>query len=151
MNQRFKLAVLGTALPLLAGALIYVGARSTDLLMFEWMQWAGMSTVALETRSLIGPALNTAPAWIRYSLPDALWLLAYLNSVRLIWGSTFSDAARWWTGAGVALAIGHEAAQGASLIRGTFDPNDLAAYLGAIAVSAAFTHRFRPDTNTNHP
>jgi hypothetical protein len=76
------------------------------------------------------------PIWIRYNLPDGLWLFALLNTFAAIWGSGKSSLVLWAVTV-ILLSIIMEYLQKMHLIPGTFDLWDILAYVLASLLSAS--------------
>ena len=104
-------------LPLLAGSLIYALAR--DLAALQMGHWLSLSY--WETSLIL-------PEWVRYNLPDGLWLFAALQAMRGIWQQPLPRAAHIWIITLFGLAFGSEGLQALQLIAGTADWADVAAY-----------------------
>lgn len=69
--------------------------------------------------------------FFRYSLPDGLWLYAFLCFLRMVFSlsvGTTSHAAYWYSAA-IFFAVAFEFGQFFGYTTGTFDKNDLLAYL----------------------
>lgn len=65
------------------GGLIYICYRSTNLLMFHWFKLMGIETCIETLRNNVEK--NDVNTFIKYNLPDGLWLLSYLLIVDNIW------------------------------------------------------------------
>ena len=115
-------------LPLWLGALIYVGWRSTSLRLFGWLEHAGVLELALAWRTWVKTWPYTLPEWVRYSLPDGLWLFAYLSCLRWIWRKDWRRGWLWFV-ISVGLAVGTELAQALHWLPGTFDIIDVLVYV----------------------
>lgn len=73
---------------LIIGGLIYIGSRDKSLLMFNWFEQIGIN----KEIDLFRGFINTEGiyGWVKYSLPDGLWLFSYMFLVDAIWdGSKF--------------------------------------------------------------
>lgn len=68
---------------LLIGGLIYIGYRSETLLMFKWFECIGISDYIIHFRDICSK--YNIPYFIKYSLPDGLWLLSYMMIIGTIW------------------------------------------------------------------
>lgn len=66
--------------------------------------------------------------WIKYNLPDALWLYALLSTLYFIWDSKSFRQFLSWSLLAITASFLSEALQACHFIRGTYDWNDLAAY-----------------------
>lgn len=127
---------LHAGVPVFSGALLYVGFRAEHLVGWRWADAIGLGAAARSLRDLlrIGPEL---PAWVRFTLPDALWVYALTFVIaRLQRGATPAERAAWLATA-FALGPGAELGQAAALVPGTFDPADLIATLVAFALGCA--------------
>lgn len=74
------------------------------------------------------------PAWIKYNLPDGLWMFALLSSIKIVWKDEHSYGFLMWTFLVMILSFATELFQFYKLLPGTYDKNDLNAYLIAITV-----------------
>ena len=61
-------------LPVIVGGLIYLTYRTDSLLMLGWFNNIGLSDTVDFLRSNQHLQNLTIPNWIKFSLPDALWL-----------------------------------------------------------------------------
>lgn len=135
-----RLAV--AALLLITGGVIYVLFRSSGLILFDWIDSLGLSHQVQRIRDA---STNLTPgSFIRYSLPDGLWLISYL----LIINAVFGHNDRWlWLGFTLLLptfAICHEVLQGLGICRGTFDTLDLLCYSVPLAIDLVICRRRIP-------
>jgi hypothetical protein len=113
------LFLLNVLVPITLGASIYVGWRSTDLLVFRWIEWFGAGSLILRPDFAL-------PSWVLYSLPDGCWVYACTSWMLLIWGRLVP-----WVWTGVVLAVGAELGQLVGLVPGTYDHLDMVFYVGA--------------------
>jgi hypothetical protein len=99
--------------------------------MFAWAKELGISNYVWNIRESFGDIqIND---FVKYSLPDGLWLLAYLLIVDTIW----NDSERFkvfFISALPVIAISSEIMQMFGLMHGVFDFYDLCCYLGALLV-----------------
>jgi len=70
------------------------------------------------------------------SLPGGLWMFSSTALQVAIWADRPGRARQMWMLAPPALGVGWELAQGMGVLSGTYDPLDLAAYLGGWAVAS---------------
>jgi len=114
---------------IIAGGIIYLTLRGTSLLIFDWLDFVGLSNFFQHSQNQFAAIKSICPEWVIYSLPDGLWVfsftlfsLAYykfnLNLGQLIF--TFSIA-----GVGITL----EFFQFINCNFGTFDIIDLSFYI----------------------
>ncbi|MBR3477505.1 MAG: hypothetical protein K5899_06610 [Bacteroidaceae bacterium] len=114
----------------LAEGFLYLTFRSTELNMFRLYEHAGPWVNSLREW---GSSLNM-PYWVRYNLPDGLWLLSYLLLVDAIW-NRFDKMSCVWYLIMPAIAFGSELAQVWWGLTGTADMMDFVCYAGAVAVT----------------
>jgi len=126
--RRIELA-LALVLFLFEGFL-YLTFRSTELNMFRLYEHAGPWVDSLREW---GRALSL-PQWVRYSLPDGLWLLSYLLLVDAIW-NRFDKMSCVWYLIMPAIAFGSELAQVWWGLTGTADMMDFVCYAGAVVIT----------------
>ena len=74
-KQRIVKVILSFAI-LIIGGLIYVGFRDKSLLMFTWFEQLGVSGEVDAIRGLVNS--GGVYGWVKNSLPDGLWIFAYL-------------------------------------------------------------------------
>jgi hypothetical protein len=132
MKRRlYTLIVAGAALGLAAA--IYLGARR-GMRIHTWADaWAPSLVRLLRGASGTLPM----PGWVRYSLPDALWQLAFCLVMLVIWQDAPRSRRRLFfcvfpAAAGALIEIG----QGLGVVQGVFDPMDL--FLSLLAAAVAF-------------
>ena len=114
--------ILFVLLPLFTGGLIYIFCRPQTI---RFKTWFGESTA---DASVIRELLKNLPDWMVYNLPAGLWLFAFLHGLQLL-RSPF-----WFYVLAVLFAIGAEVMQATHFTSGTFDFQDLLAYLLAMVV-----------------
>jgi hypothetical protein len=116
--------------PLALNALLYLAYRDWSLWCFRWVEWTGGEGPVTALRGLVR-GLPTPPDWVRYSLASGLWIFGVVSFLCLVWSREGHPAPRslraWITGV-LLLCLGSEALQALSLIPGTADWNDVAAY-----------------------
>ena len=121
--------VLLACTPLTIGGLLYLGYRNTNLLMFRWANYLGLSRIVNSWRKFCFQ--YPLPEWCYYALPDGLWLLSYILLINIIWNShTWKSII--WIYALPAIAITSELLQLLNPYFGTFDIMDIVCYLGAV-------------------
>lgn len=114
---------LHVILPTAVGASIYVGWRSTDLLVFRWIEFVGASGL------VVRPGIPL-PFWVLYALPDGIWVYAYTSWMLLIWGRIAP-----WVYSGLVLAVGAELGQFVGLVPGTYANLDMVFYVGGFLLA----------------
>jgi hypothetical protein len=131
---------------LVVGGVIYALWRSRSLLMFQWFDAIGIAPLIDRCRGYVH-FIHIA-AWIRYSLPDALWASSGVFLFSAIWIGSRSPVAHIWICIGPLLAIGGELAQGVHLIPDTFDFNDLFTCVLSSGASLAVARRISHDVRS---
>ncbi len=106
--------------PLALGAGIYVGWRSTELLVFRWIESCSLGHL-LKFRPEV-----ELPEWLLYCFPDGCWVYAMTSWMLIIWARMMP-----WVWVGVVMAVGAEIGQLWGVVPGTYDTLDLAFYIGA--------------------
>lgn len=128
---------------LLLGGGIYVAYRSETLLMFDWFPMLKPCRAVLN-KTLVS---NGLPDWFLFSLPDGLWLLAYILTIGAIWNFHIEDSLALLLLMPV-MAVGFEILQFFHLIKGTFDVCDLEFYL--LSTSLGFCIIYTCNKYINH-
>lgn len=72
---------------------------------------------------------HSCPEWVVYSLPDALWLTAYLLVINAIWKNKNMPYYKLFVYLMPGIAIATELCQYIGVCPGTFDYADLIAYI----------------------
>lgn len=129
-NQPRLVNVLLSFLILSIGGLIYVGCRDKSLLMFKWFNQLGLSGAVDTFRGLINS--EGVYGWVKNSLPDGLWLFAYMFLIDAIWNGTTSIISYIFLFYLPVLALLSEFLQYFGLMPGVFDWIDVASYSFAI-------------------
>lgn len=129
-NKQRILKVILSFTILIIGGLIYVGCRDKSLLMFNWFEQIGISDEVDVFRGLINS--EGVYGWVKYSLPDGLWLFSYMFLVDAIWNGSKSIGSYVFIFSLPFLALLSEFLQYFSLFPGVFDWIDVSSYLLAI-------------------
>ena len=111
--------------PLIIGTLIYLLFRSTDLIVFEWLESLGLIDIVLCFRQLIKIYNIELPNWVVYSLPDGLWVMSITFFMSFIWRGFNSPESIFFVLSGFLLSSGMELLQYFKYLKGTFDYVDL--------------------------
>lgn len=119
-NTLFLLLVFAS---LCLGVLIYATTRSDVLYLNQWLASLGFSPVKIFLSGIL--PLSSLPHWIRYSLPDGLWMLALTLCILMIWNLKLNKQSLPWIGLTLLFGIGFEIFQGFHWIAGSFDVMDL--------------------------
>lgn len=119
---------------LILGSALYVLFRPATLLMFHWADELNLTHSIRLMRASTGGLENLLPAWFIFSLPFALWVLAYLFFIEALWAHSQDWARLVWFWSIPLIAICAELAQIKHIIPGRFDWGDLAAVILAIVL-----------------
>lgn len=115
------------------GELIYLLYRPLTIIMFQPFEQTGtMSFVYTLRKSSLFPPYAEVPKWIVYSLPDGLWLLSFFFLMEYIWYNETSQIKSVFTILISVMIVGWEVLQYSGIMPGTWDINDMLAYLFAI-------------------
>ena len=120
-------------IPLLIGGFIYIFFRADSLIMFRWFDTLGLTQIIAACRQLTIRHFNL-PSWIIFSLPDALWIFAFINLMLIIWKDRFSTNSIFWLLLAPSIGIFSEVGQVVKIIPGTFDIIDLTLILIASTI-----------------
>ena len=123
---------------ILFGGLIYICFRSSDILMFRWFDYLHISDTIFRLRKFIHNYKIEFSDWIIYSLPDGLWMFSYTTVILYIWSNTITRRNYFWIIIMPIVALLTEVGQKYHLINGTFDANDVIAYLLGFVLSCIF-------------
>lgn len=115
---------------LFVGGLIYIGFRDKSLLMFTWFEQLGIIGEVDTFRGLVNS--EGLYGWVKYSLPDGLWLFSYMFLVDAIWNGSKSRTSYIFIFFLPFFAVLSEFLQYYGLLPGVFDWIDVASYLFAI-------------------
>ena len=128
-KQRIVKVILSFAI-LIIGGLIYVGFRDKSLLMFNWFEQLGIIGEVDAFRGLINS--EGVYGWVKNSLPDGLWLFAYMFLVDAIWNGSKSKSSSIFIFSLPFFALSSEFLQYFHLFPGAFDWIDVVSYLFAV-------------------
>lgn len=130
--------ILMSILSLSLGGLIYLGWRSGNLVMFQLIEkWEAdylKSVRDLCTNYLIDD-------WIKYSMPDGLWLFSYMLLIEAIWIKHKCISYHVFLWCLPFVAIMSELLQLVAVVPGTFDIIDLSCYILAIFIFLMFNYK----------
>lgn len=115
---------------LIVGGLIYIIYRDKSLEMFNWFNHLGLTDAVSFFRNVMYS--NGIYGWVKYSLPDGLWLFAYMFTIDSIWNGSKKLISYIFIFCLPLLALLSEFLQYFGLIPGVFDLIDLVSYLCAI-------------------
>lgn len=124
MSRRLSSAI--AILCLLFSSSIYFLFRSTDMYMFLPIKACGGMDKLNDIRSLFADC--HLPDWFLYSLPDGLWLYAYMLLISTLWHTEKSHLRTVFLALLPILAFTIEGLQFLSLYQGTGDVVDVIFY-----------------------
>lgn len=136
MRKKFQLFI--HLLSICIGGLIYICFRSSDLMMFRWFDYIHLSDTISRIRKFSYSYEIENNDWIIYSLPDGLWMFSFTTVILYIWRNTINIKNLVWVIIMPIIAFFTEISQKYQLIKGTYDPNDLFAYLFGFIFSCIF-------------
>jgi hypothetical protein len=112
-------------LPVFLGGLIYLTYRVDSLLMFNWFKIIGLTDLVsfLRTDDLLQNL--TIPNWVKFSLPDALWLFSFTYIILLLWDFKITRQSIFWIFIAPTVGLFSEIGQLIGIIPGTYDKVDL--------------------------
>ncbi len=123
MKNRIAVVLL-SILCLLDGTLIYSIARAPNLYLNQLVHRIFSDELISRLQSIFQNV--HLPGWLIYSLPDALWMLALTLLILLVWNFRLNRISILWMCIAIISGVLIECLQAFHLIRGTFDPVDLA-------------------------
>ena len=132
-TDSFKNRIIKITLSLLMlciGGLIYIGFRDESLLMFDWFENIGISHHIKLFRGIFDTEWMCS--WVKYSLPDGLWLIAYMLIIDAIWNGSNSISFYIFIYTLPFFALLSEILQYFGLFSGVFDWIDVICYSLAI-------------------
>jgi hypothetical protein len=133
-----KLQLFIHLLSICAGGLIYICFRSSDLMMFRWFDYLHCSDAISQIRNISNVYKIENSDWLIYSLPDGLWMFSFTTIILYIWRNTINRKNFAWIIIMPIIAFCTEICQKYDLINGTYDTNDLFAYLFGFIFSCIF-------------
>lgn len=122
----------------ICGGLIYILFRTESLVMFQWFKAFKLLDFINYIRQGIGVCITSD--FIRFCLPDGLWLLSYLILMDAVWGNTHNLWSFFFYAILPFIAICSEILQYFSLLSGTFDLGDIVAYLCSLFLFIIYIH-----------
>ncbi|MDR0228198.1 MAG: hypothetical protein LBI72_03950 [Flavobacteriaceae bacterium] len=121
-------------LPVIIGGLIYLTYRSDTLIMFDWFYKIGLSDVIYFLRSNEFLHKLSVPNWVKFSLPDALWLFSFNYILLVLWDFNINKHSIFWLLLASIIGVFSEIGQLIGIVPGTFDIVDLALLLIAALI-----------------
>lgn len=117
--------LLRVVLPLVLGIFIYAFFRKA--LGFTIIDFWGLNELPKASFSI--------PNFVKYNLPDGLWLYAFMNAIILVWKSELNSKSAIWIFTIPTIGFLTELLQAKQLFIGTYDVMDLIAYATAMLLS----------------
>jgi|SRR5690554_48677 len=111
--------------PTFLGGLIYLVYRNDSLEMFNWFEQINLGSFVNFLRTNEFLQNLSLPAWVKYSLPNALWLFSFTYLLLLIWNFKINKQSILWVFIAPVIGVAFEVGQFFKLVSGTFDINDL--------------------------
>lgn len=131
MRSNFLVFVL-IMLSLCMGTFIYISLRSHDIFLNQWI------SLIFQQNVFPSSIHSFFPAWFLFSLPDGLWMFAFILSLLLIWNFKIDKESIPWISLAIFTGIFFEIGQLVNLIGGTYDLMDLTFILSASALPIIF-------------
>lgn len=116
-------------LTILLGGFIYVSFRVESLRMFSWFNSISLSEVIIRIRNYTLNYDLLIPNWVKFSLPDGLWLFSFTSLILITWKNEINSSNLFWLIGLPIIALLSEIGQSISIMPGTFDWIDIAMYL----------------------
>lgn len=116
--------IIGT-FPVILGGLIYLTYRTDTLFMFSWFNKIGLLDSIGLLRSNQQLQNLTIPSWVKFSLPDALWLFSFNYVLLTLWNFKINSQSAFWLFLAPTIGLFSEIGQLMGIIPGTFDSVDL--------------------------
>jgi hypothetical protein len=146
--RKVNIAIYQIATTLVIGSLLYMLARPSGLIAFQWFEAFGLGHALKVARAAVAPWSNRLPQFVRFSLPDGLWAFSFTRAMCLVWEDVWTRQSMSWILLGPVVAIGSELGQAIHIIPGTFDIMDLfavgVACVIAVGLSLVPRRRLRP-------
>lgn len=111
--------------PLIIGGLIYITYRVDTLIMFRWFEKIGLLNLIDTIRSNQQLQSLIIPSWVKYSLPDALWLFSLNYTLFTLWNFKINKQSAFWMISASTIGVFWEIGQLFGIVNGTFDIIDL--------------------------
>lgn len=125
--------IIGTC-PVIVGGLIYLTYRTDTLIMFAWLNKIGLTDTIVFLRSNQLLQNLTIPNWIKFSLPDALWLFSFNYVLLTLWNFNVNQQSAFWLFLAPTIGLFSELGQLVNIVPGTFDLVDLVLLLIATLI-----------------
>ena len=123
---RNKNIIVYVLLPILIGGLIYIVSRPKSLKMFKWFENLNIDKLTNLIRDEF--IQIDYPYWIKYNLPDFLWVFSFTSLILIIWDKKIVNENIYYIIFPVSVGILSEIGQLFGLINGTYDLMDILFY-----------------------
>jgi hypothetical protein len=152
MNRKFNflstfsfnwLLVIISAVALLAGGMLYILFRPSEIVFFSWIRAIGFDNWLNLVRNSSLPLSPELPEWIVYSLPNGLWAFAYALLITIIWSGSKSWIRYLWMASIPLLVLGYEILQYSNIITGTFCIQDVALGITGLTIGIIIGTRIK--------
>jgi hypothetical protein len=121
---------------LVFGALLYSITRSDNILLLQWLSKMNEGKLLHFFQQSIHN--QDIPAWVIYSLPDALWMFSLVLVILMIWNFQLNRQSISWIAIAVFTGILFEIFQMFHFLPGTFDVTDLLLMLISAILPVSF-------------
>lgn len=121
--------------PMLCTAMLYFLFRGNNLLYYKIAAYIDLQPAIEYLRTALGADRLHPDYWVTYSLPGALWLLAFQSLMLIIWNKQVNKSSFFWIFTPTLVALGGEFAQFLHITDGTFDLLDVIFYILATVCS----------------
>jgi len=129
-NDIAKIGLFGF-LPILVGGFIYVISRTETILFFNWTKAVRIENGIKAIREFFKN--YKLSEWIKFNLPDLLWVFGFTSVMIIIWRSYKSKTKIFYIALPFLIGISSELIQFYNPKYGTFDFYDIVCYmLGSI-------------------
>ena len=115
--------------PMLTTALLYLLFRGDDLFYYKLASYIDLHPAIQMMRTVLSADKLHPDYWVKFSLPGALWLLAFQSLMFIIWNKSVNRKNVFWILTPLAVAVGGELAQLFHITDGTFDILDVIFYI----------------------
>jgi len=123
--RRTRIKILIAIILLFAGGFIYIAFRTDTLVMFSWFKALKLNNLIYKVRDQVSGMY--IPNFIKYCLPNALWITSYLFMVDAL--ISVDNNKLFWALILPLIAVVFEILQLWNIIPGTFDFGDLLSYI----------------------
>ena len=116
-------------LSILFGGVIYIAFRSSNIILFKWIDYIVLIDPVENLRIVTLPYKEYLPDWFLYSLPDGLWMFSYSCIVLVIWKRKITKYSLLWLLSLPMISILFEVLQYYNYFNGTFDIIDIVFFI----------------------